>query len=140
MNLKKWFICHMAETKSRGIRLIDKKEKNRKYMRKYNASEKGKAYNKKHVKEWRKKTKKSHSPNRKSISAGYRDIIVDFLIKRDGLVCGICKQSLEGSVFHINHKIPVALGGTDTMDNVDLTHPKCNIAQAIEIRKQKHGY
>lgn len=91
------------------------------------------------VKEHRKKTKRPHS-KRKSISSGYRDIIVDFLIKRDGLICGICKKSMEGSIFHIDHIIPVALGGVDTMENVQLTHPKCNMSQSNLIRKQSHGF
>jgi 5-methylcytosine-specific restriction endonuclease McrA len=91
------------------------------------------------VKEYRKKNKKPHS-KRKSISGGYRDIIVDFLIKRDGLICGMCRESLEGSEFHIDHIIPVALGGKDIMENVRLTHPKCNLSQSNLIRKQSHGY
>lgn len=91
------------------------------------------------VKFYRNKNKTPHS-KRKSISSGYRDIIVDFLLKSDGLICGICKTSLENSSFHIDHKIPVALGGADIMENVQLTHPKCNLEQALIIRKQKHGY
>lgn len=91
------------------------------------------------VKFYRKKNKTPHS-KRKSISSSYRDIIIDFLLKRDGLVCGLCKESLENSAFHIDHRIPVALGGPDTMENIQLTHPKCNLEQAILIRKQKHGY
>ena len=115
------------------------KEQNRIYMRKYNATKKGAEYNRKHSKDWRNKNKKPHG-KRKNISAGWRDIIVDFLIKRDGLICGICKDSLEGSKFHIDHIQPVALGGLDTMENVQLTHPKCNIGQAMKIRQQSHGY
>ena len=89
------------------------------------------------VKEWRKGKPRG---KRKGISQGYRDIIIDFLIKRDGLYCGICHESLEASEVHIDHIIPVALGGLDKMENVQLAHPKCNTGQANAIRKQSHGF
>lgn len=92
------------------------------------------------VKIHRKTNKTRRSPHRKGISAGWRDIIVDFLLKRDGLICGICKESLEGSAFHIDHILPVALGGKDIMSNVQLAHPKCNMAQSNIIRKQARGF
>lgn len=91
------------------------------------------------VKEHRKRTKRPHG-KRKGISQGYRDIIIDFLVKRDGLICGFCKESLEDSKIHIDHKLPVALGGQDIMENVQLAHPKCNLAQALLIRKQSCGF
>ena len=92
------------------------------------------------VKEWRKKNKGPHSKKRKGISQGYRDIVVDFLIKRDGLVCGICKTTILDTNFHIDHILPVALGGLDTMENVQLAHSSCNIGQSHAIRKQSAGY
>ena len=91
------------------------------------------------VKEYR-KTKKQPRGKRYSAAVTYRSIIVDALIKRDGLICGICNKILEGSTFHIDHIIPVALGGPDTLENVQLTHPACNMKQALHIRKQSHGY
>lgn len=118
----------------------EEKKKRREYMRQYNQTEKGKSYNRKHAHEWRKKTKAKRSPTRKSQSNSYRNAIIDFLIKRDGMICGICNESLEGSLLHINHVIPYALGGLDTLDNFNLSHPKCNIQQGILIRKEVHGY
>ena len=93
--------------------------------------------NRQRVKEWRKGKPRG---KRKNISMGWRDIIADFLVKRDGLICGICKKSLEGSKFHIDHILPVALGGQDIMENVQLAHPECNIGQSLTIRKQSHGF
>src|SRR5574337_141079 len=119
--------------------LEEKRKERREYMRKYNKTPKGQAYNRKHVKIWKKKTKAPHG-QRKQISAGWRDIILDFLIKRDGHVCGICGESLEGAKMEINHIIPVALGGLDIMENVNLAHKKCNQSQAMKIRQQAYGY
>ena len=92
------------------------------------------------VKAWRKQNPHVPHGKRKSISSGYRDIITSFLIERDGFVCGMCGESLEDSKIHIDHIIPVALGGVDIMSNVRLTHATCNMDQALSIRKEKHGY
>jgi len=89
---------------------------------------------------WRKQNPHIPHGKRKSISSGYRDIIISFLIERDGFVCGMCGESLEDSKIHIDHIIPVALGGVDVMSNVRLTHATCNMDQALSIRKEKHGY
>lgn len=119
------------------IDLEEKRRKKREYMRKYNATEKGKAYNQKNVKEYKKKNGRKST---RSISAEYREMIVDFLIKRDGLICGICKHSMEGSKMQINHRLPVALGGKHILENVELAHPLCNEGQSAMIRKQARGY
>jgi len=67
----------------------------------------------------------------------YREIIFDFLIKRDGYICGICKGSLVDSEIHINHRHPIALGGSHTTDNVELAHASCNMSQSTDIRLEK---
>ena len=90
------------------------------------------------VKNWRRINKRKQ--NRKHTTESYRSIILDALIKRDGFKCGICKQSLENSKIHFDHIIPVALGGLDILENIQLTHPKCNMDQANGIRKLALGY
>lgn len=92
------------------------------------------------VKEWRKKNPQASHGKRKSVTSSYRDIILSSLIERDGFVCGMCGESLEGSKIHIDHIIPVALGGVDTLSNVRLTHAKCNLSTALEIRRLTQGY
>lgn len=92
------------------------------------------------VKAWRKQNPHVPHGKRKSISSGYRDIIISALIERDGFVCGMCGESLENSKIHIDHIIPVALGGVDTLANVRLTHAHCNMSTALEIRRQSQGY
>lgn len=113
----------------------------REYMREYNKTEKGKAYNRRHVKDWRKKqTEYKPHGNRPSIASGYRKIIVAFLIDRDGFNCGFCQQTLEGREIHIDHIIPVMQGGEEIMSNVRLAHSECNLAQGLLVRQQLHGY
>lgn len=109
-------------------------------MRKYNATEKGALYNRKHAHVWRKKNKTPHG-KRATMSVSYRAIIVDAILKRDGPFCGICKQSLDiTEKFHIDHIIPAALGGPEILENIQLAHIKCNLRDALKIRKQSAGY
>ena len=51
--------------------------------------------------------------------------ITDTLSKKQNGKCACCNQKL-GSDFHIDHIIPLALGGTNTDDNVQLMKPSCN--------------
>lgn len=116
------------------------KQKRREYMRKYNSTDTGKEYNRKHSKEWRKKNKIPHSKNRINTGTSIRNAVIDFLLKRDGYYCGICTKPLDTNTLHINHIVPSAIGGPDTLENFNLTHPACNMAQANDIRKQVKGY
>lgn len=122
------------------MRTLEQKERNKKAVQKYHQSAKGKEVGRKANITYRKNHPEHRFSTRKNNSASYRSIIIDFLVKRDGLICGICKESLEASKVHIDHIIPVALGGLDIMDNVQLAHPECNMAEALSIRKQSHGY
>jgi len=99
-----------------------------------------KACNQRRVKEWRQKNPGVPHNKRQDSNRSYRTILVELLIKRDGFNCGFCKESLEDHKVHIDHIVPVALGGLDTFDNVRLAHASCNISAAIQIRREKHGH
>lgn len=119
-------------------KIEEKRKKQREYMRKYNKTPKGAAYNKAHSKAWRNKNKKPHG-KRAQRTGEYRQVIINYLIERDGLLCGFCKKSLEGYAFHINHIIPVALGGPHIMSNLNLAHPDCNTKEGSEIKRRMKG-
>lgn len=124
----------------------EKRQKHNEDMRKYNATPKGAAYNRKHASEWKKKNPTKikkysrHAQSGRTTSMEYRAAIIDFLIKRDGYICGFCKGSLETDKIQVDHIIPWALGRPATLENFRLAHAKCNLDQALLIRKQKHGY
>ena len=117
----------------------DIKAKRAAYMRAYTASGKGQAYNRAKVKAWRKKNKAPHA-KRMSGTRCYREVIINTLLQRDGLICGICKQSLENSKIEIDHIQPIALGGPNIMSNLRLAHPTCNRQGALAIRKERYGH
>ena len=67
------------------------------------------------------------------------------IIKRDGLNCYICNTPVDFNATHIqgqpgwetyphvDHVIPLALGGDDTLENVKLTHAICNINKGARL-------
>lgn len=52
--------------------------------------------------------------------------IVEVLLARQQGLCACCQVPLNG-VFHLDHKIPLSRGGTNTDDNVQLLLPVCNM-------------
>ncbi len=48
------------------------------------------------------------------------------VISRDGLVCGICGGEVAPDDVHIDHIQPVSRGGSNDLDNLQVTHSVCN--------------
>lgn len=67
------------------------------------------------------------------------------IIDRDGLDCHICNLPVDLSANHIqgqpnwenyphiDHVVPIALGGDDILDNVKLAHAKCNLDKGFRL-------
>jgi 5-methylcytosine-specific restriction endonuclease McrA len=53
------------------------------------------------------------------------NIIEILFFKQKGL-CVCCKKKL-GKDFHLDHIVPLSMGGTNTDDNVQLLKPRCNL-------------
>lgn len=62
----------------------------------------------------------------RNIYAEYRDAIVNSLRKRDGDWCQICADVIDFPNVEIDHRIAVADGGMNSLDNYRLVHPLCN--------------
>ncbi len=50
----------------------------------------------------------------------------DDVVARDGSACGICGGVVAEDELSIDHIIPVAVGGTDGLDNLRVAHRFCN--------------
>ena len=50
------------------------------------------------------------------------------LIERQNGRCGLCGEPVIGEI-HIDHVIPRAHGGSDTLDNLQAAHAACNLAK-----------
>lgn len=56
------------------------------------------------------------------------------VIKRDGMVCGLCGDAvLEMAAVHIDHIMPVSLGGETTLDNLQVAHAFCNMSKGNRV-------
>lgn len=60
------------------------------------------------------------------------------LAERDGWVCHICERDIDPSLHHnhkegatIDHVVPLAAGGDDSMANTALAHRTCNSAKGV---------
>lgn len=57
-------------------------------------------------------------------------------------LCGLCGEPLEHypmRAHHVDHIRPLAEGGTDTRDNVHLTHALCNARKGADTRLRASG-
>lgn len=52
--------------------------------------------------------------------------IVQVLLEKQNGLCACCQQPLNG-VFHLDHIMPLSLGGKNDDDNVQLLLPRCNL-------------
>ena len=55
------------------------------------------------------------------------------LRSRQNGLCGICVRSLGSEDLHIDHIIPRALGGTNVLNNLQVTHSECNIRKGAAL-------
>ena len=50
--------------------------------------------------------------------------------------CARCKKKLNVHAYHIDHKVPKALGGSDSIRNLQLLCPECHMLKTQEDRKK----
>jgi 5-methylcytosine-specific restriction endonuclease McrA len=51
------------------------------------------------------------------------------IIERDRSVCGICGEAVAPKDIHLDHIVPLFLGGTHTAENLRVTHRLCNLSR-----------
>jgi 5-methylcytosine-specific restriction endonuclease McrA len=99
-------------------------------------------------KEWYRNNPGKHhkNKNKKRVKGGkHRAYTRNQIIKRDGISCYLCNTPVDFTATHIQgqpgwetyphieHVIPLALGGDDTLENVKLAHAKCNIDKGVQL-------
>lgn len=63
-----------------------------------------------------------------------RQVKIETLIERDGLICGICKLALGGpKTADIDHIHPRSLGGSNALLNLQLSHASCNRSKQAQV-------
>ena len=76
---------------------------------------------------------RTHCVNRRrKLSEGTLSLdIVNTLLVRQVGNCAGCGKHLNGD-YHIDHVLPIAKGGSNTDDNVQLLHSRCNLIKAAK--------
>lgn len=100
------------------IKIAEKKRKKREYNRKYRAENPG-------CRRIEKKNRKLKVRTSGKLSAG----IVKTLLEKQKCKCVVCKGSIKDG-FHIDHIIPIAKGGMNVDNNVQLLCPQCNMSKS----------
>lgn len=61
---------------------------------------------------------------------------------RDEGVCGICGKTADSDDWHLDHITPLSKGGSHTFDNVQVSHPLCNIRKGnkLTLGGESHRY
>ena len=52
---------------------------------------------------------------------------------RDKGLCGICGKKVSFLKWHMDHKHPIAKGGSHTYANVQVSHPACNLKKGAKV-------
>lgn len=55
------------------------------------------------------------------------------VIERDGFVCRLCGDGVEPSDIHLDHKVPVSLGGPTEIFNLQVAHSACNLRKGASV-------
>jgi hypothetical protein len=52
-----------------------------------------------------------------------------WIYERDRGICGICGQPVAWSEIHVDHIRPTIEGGNNDVDNLRISHPRCNLSR-----------
>ncbi len=70
---------------------------------------------------------------RNKLSPGLRAVVV----ARDKGICGICGLEVQPPEVHIDHVLPVSLGGKTVVENLQLTHARCNLSKGARVEEAR---
>ena len=90
--------------------------------------------------ERRREEERRNRPRRRAFSAKSSAAIREGLYKVQQGQCAICRRRMAKGDFHIDHIVPVADGGSNEMQNLQLLCPRCNTSKGArpnsEVRRE----
>jgi 5-methylcytosine-specific restriction endonuclease McrA len=63
----------------------------------------------------------------------HEDIESAVVFDRDGGLCGICGNPVDSNDWHLDHIVPLSRGGHHTYENVQVSHPFCNLSKGARL-------
>lgn len=111
-------------------------DQRREYQRKWYAenkekhSERTRRYRRKNHSRVRDREREKENARRGVVGKLTKDIELILISKQMGL-CPCCNREL-GDNYHLDHIMPIKLGGTNTDDNVQLLRSECNLRKAAK--------
>lgn len=61
------------------------------------------------------------------------DVDPQLIFERDMGICGICRSPVDPSDWHLDHIVPLALGGPHLSGNLQVSHPRCNMSKGSRL-------
>lgn len=65
-----------------------------------------------------------------------QEIYEDNIKKYDTLTCYLCNKPIEFGEDNIDHRIPISRGGTNSKENLEITHRRCNMKKHNKLLKE----
>jgi 5-methylcytosine-specific restriction endonuclease McrA len=56
------------------------------------------------------------------------------VLQRDGFICRLCGEPVNGSELHFDHRLPLSRGGSNESDNLQVTHATCNLEKGARLQ------
>ena len=84
----------------------------------------------------RREEERMNRPRRRGWSSQERAAIVDVLYKKQQGRCLACRRKVSKLDFHIDHKVPLAQGGTDELRNQQLLCGPCNTSKGARSNSE----
>ena len=56
------------------------------------------------------------------------------VIRRDGNICRICSEPVAQNDVHVDHIVPICRGGRSVLENLRVTHARCNLRKGRELQ------
>ena len=60
----------------------------------------------------------------------------DYLAKRDGWLCGICREIVARENWSVDHIIPLSKGGEHSYANTQIAHLSCNVSKNAKMPEE----
>lgn len=69
-------------------------------------------------------------------AAPYEDVDPSAVYHRDAGCCGICGHRVDPDDWHLDHIIPLSRGGHHLYENVQVSHPLCNMSKGARMPQE----